>query len=69
MNVMRCTMIYLRNNPSVFFYEAGNSPVSGAQMQALAALRTPGTSTAAAATVIATWRTPAARRPPTASAP
>ena len=39
MAVMQCTMIYLRNNPSVFFYEAGNGSVSGSQMQSLAALR------------------------------
>jgi beta-galactosidase len=39
MAVMQSTMIYLRNSPSVFFYEAGNSPVSGSQMQSLATLR------------------------------
>jgi beta-galactosidase len=39
MAVMQTAMIYLRNNPSAFFYEAGNSPVSTAQMQSLAALR------------------------------
>jgi beta-galactosidase len=39
MAVMQCAMIYLRNNPSVFFYEAGNGSVSGANMQSLAALR------------------------------
>ena len=39
MSVMQCAMIYLRNNPSVFFYEAGNSPVSGSQMDALATLK------------------------------
>ena len=39
MAVMQSAMIYLRNNPSVFFYEAGNSPVSGSQMQSLAALK------------------------------
>jgi len=39
MAVMQCAMIYLRNNPSVFFYEAGNGSVSGSQMQSLAALR------------------------------
>jgi beta-galactosidase len=37
--VMQTAMIYLRNNPSVFMYEAGNSPVSTSQMQDLAALR------------------------------
>jgi beta-galactosidase len=39
MAVMQTAMIYLRNNPSVFMYEAGNSPVSTSQMQSLAALR------------------------------
>jgi beta-galactosidase len=39
MGVMQSAMIYLRNNPSVFLYEAGNSPVSAAQMQALATLK------------------------------
>jgi beta-galactosidase len=39
MSVMQSSMIYLRNNPSVFFYEAGNGSVSGANMQSLAALR------------------------------
>jgi beta-galactosidase len=39
MAVMQSTMIYLRNNPSVFFYEAGNGSVSGTQMQALSALK------------------------------
>jgi beta-galactosidase len=39
MAVMQSSMIYLRNNPSAFLYEAGNSPVSGAQMASLAALR------------------------------
>jgi beta-galactosidase len=34
-NVMRSTMIYLRNNPSVFFYEAGNTGVTAAQMKEL----------------------------------
>jgi beta-galactosidase len=32
-------MIYLRNNPSAFFYEAGNGAVSAAQMASLATLR------------------------------
>jgi beta-galactosidase len=40
MAVMQCSMIYLRNNPSVFMYEAGNSPVSDAQMQSLSQLKT-----------------------------
>ena len=39
MGVMQSTMIYVRNNPSAFFYEAGNGSVSGTQMQALATLR------------------------------
>jgi beta-galactosidase len=39
MAVMKCAMIYLRNNPSVFFYEAGNGPVSDSQMADLKTLR------------------------------
>jgi beta-galactosidase len=39
MGVMQSAMIYVRNNPSAFFYEAGNSPVSAAQMQSLQTLR------------------------------
>jgi beta-galactosidase len=40
MDVMQTAMIYLRNNPSVFMYEAGNSSCSAANMQSLAALKT-----------------------------
>ena len=40
MAVMQSAMIYLRNNPSVFFYEAGNGSVTGAQMQSLSQLKT-----------------------------
>ncbi len=40
MGVFQSSMIYVRNNPSAFMYEAGNSPVSGAQMQSLSQLRT-----------------------------
>lgn len=32
-NVMRASMIYLRNNPSVLFWEAGNNGISAAHMQ------------------------------------
>jgi beta-galactosidase len=39
MAVMKCAMIYLRNNPSAFYYEAGNGPVSDAQMADLKTLR------------------------------
>jgi beta-galactosidase len=39
MSVMQSAMIYLRNNPSAFFYEAGNAAVSAAQMQSLKTLR------------------------------
>jgi beta-galactosidase len=39
MGVFQSTMIYVRNNPSAFMYEAGNSPVTDAQMQALQTLR------------------------------
>jgi len=37
--VMRDTMIYLRNNPSVLFWEAGNTGVTGAQMQQMVDMR------------------------------
>jgi beta-galactosidase len=37
--VMRDTIIYLRNNPSVLFWEAGNTGVTAAQMQQMVALR------------------------------
>jgi beta-galactosidase len=39
MAVMQSAMIYVRNNPSAFFYEAGNAAVSAAQMASLATLR------------------------------
>jgi beta-galactosidase len=39
MAVMKPIMIYLRNNPSVFMYEAGNAAVSAAQMKDLQTLR------------------------------
>jgi beta-galactosidase len=39
MAVMQSAMIYVRNNPSAFFYEAGNAAVSAAQMQSLKTLR------------------------------
>ena len=39
MAVMQTAMIYLRNNPSAFMYEAGNSSCSAANMKDLAALR------------------------------
>jgi beta-galactosidase len=32
-NVMRASMIYLRNNPSVLFWEAGNNGITAAHMQ------------------------------------
>ena len=37
--VMRATIIYFRNNPSILFWEAGNSPVSVEHMQQMVALR------------------------------
>jgi len=37
--VMRDTIIYLRNNPSVLFWEAGNTGVTAAQMQQMVDLR------------------------------
>ena len=44
LNVMRASMIYLRNNPSVLFWEAGNAGVTAAHMKDMAdvqALRDP----------------------------
>jgi len=37
--VMRDTMIYFRNNPSIFFWEAGNSPVTVDHMKQMVELR------------------------------
>jgi beta-galactosidase len=37
--VMRDTIIYLRNNPSVLFWEAGNTGVTASQMQQMVDLR------------------------------
>ncbi len=37
--VMRDTMIYYRNNPSIFFWEAGNTIVTPEQMNQMVALR------------------------------
>jgi beta-galactosidase len=37
--VMRDSMIYYRNNPSIFFWEAGNTIVAPEQMQQMVALR------------------------------
>jgi beta-galactosidase len=37
--VMRDTIIYLRNNPSILFWEAGNTGVTGPQMEQMVALR------------------------------
>lgn len=38
-NVMRASMIYLRNNPSLLFWEAGNNGISAAHMQEMASLK------------------------------
>jgi len=38
-NVMRASMIYLRNNPSVLFWEAGNNGISAAHMQEMQKLK------------------------------
>ena len=38
-DVMRDSMIFFRNDPSIFFYEAGNTYVTPDQMQQLVALR------------------------------
>ncbi len=37
--VMRDTIVYLRNNPSVLFWEAGNTGVTAAQMQEMVDMR------------------------------
>jgi len=37
--VMRASMIYFRNNPSILFYEAGNTVVTAEQMHQMVALR------------------------------
>jgi len=39
-NVMRASMIYLRNNPSILFWEAGNNGITAAHMQEMNNLRT-----------------------------
>jgi len=39
MGVFQSSMIYVRNNPSAFMYEAGNGSVSDTQLQALQTLR------------------------------
>jgi len=57
MAVMQSTMIYVRNNPSAFFYEAGNGTVSDAQMADLKTLRDTWIQTVAAVLVIATRQT------------
>jgi beta-galactosidase len=37
--VMRDTIVYLRNNPSILFWEAGNTGVTAAQMQQMVEMR------------------------------
>ncbi|MDH7599587.1 MAG: DUF4982 domain-containing protein [Sedimentisphaerales bacterium] len=39
LEVMRTTIIYYRNNPSILFWEAGNSGISAAHMQQMVELR------------------------------
>ena len=39
MEVMRDSMIYFRNHPSILFWEAGNSAVIGTQMQQMVEIR------------------------------
>lgn len=39
LEVMRDSMIYFRNNPSILFYEAGNTVITVEQMQQMVALR------------------------------
>jgi beta-galactosidase len=38
-NVMRASMIYLRNNPSVLFWEAGNNGITAAHMQEMSNIK------------------------------
>jgi beta-galactosidase len=38
-NVMRASIIYLRNNPSVLFWEAGNNGITAEHMQEMAAIK------------------------------
>ena len=38
-NVMRASMIYLRNNPSILFWEAGNNGITAAHMQEMQNLK------------------------------
>ncbi len=39
MNVMRATIVYYRNNPSILFWEAGSSSISAAHMRQMVELR------------------------------
>ena len=39
LEVMRDTMIYFRNDPSIFFWEAGNSGIPATQMKQMVDLR------------------------------
>ena len=39
MEVMRDTIIYYRNHPSILFWEAGNNGISAAHMKEMLALR------------------------------
>ena len=39
LEVMRASMIYFRNNPSILFYEAGNTVITAEQMKQMLALR------------------------------
>ena len=39
LEVMRDSMIYFRNNPSILFWEAGNTVVTAEQMQQMVAMR------------------------------
>jgi beta-galactosidase len=48
MEVMRDSMIYFRNNPSILFWEAGNNSVTPEQMQQMVACGRNGTQTAGA---------------------
>jgi hypothetical protein len=60
--VMRDSMIFYRNNPSIFFWEAGNTIVTPEQMVQMVACASSGTRTAAASWARGT--TTSARRQP-----
>ena len=72
MEVMRASMIYFRNHPSILFWEAGNSVITPEHMRQMVALRKEWDPTAAAswaAAAIATTRlTPRSHQSPNSTA-